>query len=283
MQTNTSLIKDYIPFDFNNTNKNILKKYPILRKWQEDKHFSFFIESIKEEYSIFLFRTDCYIPEEFEDSSKARIYLIPNSLLYSLEKISKALATNKDLECLSYCFNLYYFYLLKTIKLREEYNDEYLLKDYTELIYKTKTNINLKIQSVHRILREHDLLINKLNESKIPKNKKLKIHQSFINLKLPQNFKLLKTERELYLQGQKQHNCVYTRKEKINRGTSAIYHLDYQGDYTLEISKRKEKFIIFELKGKHNAEPTQEILSYVREELKEKRESIGVNKTNNEL
>lgn len=169
------------------------------------------------------------------------------------------------------CFNLYYFYLLKTIKLREEYNDEYLLKDYTELIYKTKTNINLKIQSVHRILREHDLLINKLNESKIPKNKKLKIHQSFINLKLPQNFKLLKTERELYLQGQKQHNCVYTRKEKINRGTSAIYHLDYQGDYTLEISKRKEKFIIFELKGKHNAEPTQEILSYVREELKEKK------------
>lgn len=105
MQTNTSLIKDYIPFDFNNTNKNILKKYPILRKWQEDKHFSFFIESIKEEYSIFLFRTDCYIPEEFEDSSKARIYLIPNSLLYSLEKISKALATNKDLECLSFSFN----------------------------------------------------------------------------------------------------------------------------------------------------------------------------------
>ncbi len=86
-------------------------------------------------------------------------------------------------------------------------------------------------------------------------------------MKLPKNFKLLKTERELFLQGEKQNNCVYTRKDKVNRGTSAIYDLDYQGDYTLEITKRKEKFIIFELKGKHNAEPTEEIYSYVREEL----------------
>ena len=88
-----------------------------------------------------------------------------------------------------------------------------------------------------------------------------------MDLKLPKNFKLLKTERELFLQGEKQNNCVYTRKDKVNRGTSAIYHLHYQGDYTLEISKRKEKFILYEMKGKHNMEPTEEIYSYVREEL----------------
>ncbi|WP_416861216.1 hypothetical protein [Helicobacter ganmani] len=166
--------------------------------------------------------------------------------------------------------NLYY-YLLKTIQLRGEeykyYNNEFILKDYTKLIYETKSKINFKIQSPQRISREHNALIDKLNASKIPKSKKLKIHQSFIHLKLPKNFKLLKTERELFLQGEKQNNCVYMRKDKVNRGTSAIYHLDYQGDYTLEISKKKEKFILYEMKGKHNVEPTEEIYSYVQKEL----------------
>ncbi|WP_334083480.1 PcfJ domain-containing protein [Helicobacter typhlonius] len=165
--------------------------------------------------------------------------------------------------------NLYYFYLQNNLRGKEYkyYNNEFILKDYTKLIYETKSKINLKIQSPQRISQEHDLLVRKLNESKIPKKKKLTIHQSFMDLKLPKNFKLLKTERELFLQGEKQNNCVYTRKDKVNRGTSAIYDLDYQGDYTLEITKRKEKFIIFELKGKHNAEPIEEIYSYVRKEL----------------
>lgn len=166
--------------------------------------------------------------------------------------------------------DLYYFYLLKTIQLRGEeykYNDESILKDCAKLIYETKSMINLKIQSFQRLRQEHNVLIDKLNASKIPKSKKLKIHQSFMDLKLPKNFILLKTERELFLQGEKQNNCVYTRKDKVNRGTSAIYHLNYQGDYTLEISKRKEKFILYEMKGKHNAEPTEEIYSYVQQEL----------------
>lgn len=77
---------------------------------------------------------------------------------------------------------------------------------------------------------------------------------------------MLKTEGGL-LQGEKQNNCVYTRKDKVNRGTSAIYHLDYQEGYALETSKRKEKFILYEMKGKHNAEPTEEIYSYVEKEL----------------
>lgn len=61
--------------------------------------------------------------------------------------------------------------------------------NYTKLIYETKSKINLKIQSAQRISQEHNALIDKLNASKIPKSKKLKIHQSFMDLKLPKNFK----------------------------------------------------------------------------------------------
>lgn len=49
--------------------------------------------------------------------------------------------------------------------------------------------------------KEHDKLVSILNVKQIPKRKKLKIDTSFLNLKLPKNFKLLKNEKELYLQG----------------------------------------------------------------------------------
>ncbi|WDL79036.1 hypothetical protein IP358_04420 [Helicobacter winghamensis ATCC BAA-430] len=146
-----------------------------------------------------------------------------------------------------------------------------LIEDYTKLVYLTKELINLNIKSLKRMQKEHDRLVLILNIKQIPKSKKLKIDTSFLDLKLPKNFKLLKNEKELYLQGEKHKNCVYTRKHRINQGLSAIYNLNLKEiDYTLELIKnRKNQFSIYELKERFNQMPPKEIFDYVKKFLRE--------------
>lgn len=166
---------------------------------------------------------------------------------------------------------IYFIHKLKTDKLE----DKQLIKDYVDIIYKSNATINLNINSIKRIKQEHDISMREygkiLLKSKVPKNKRLKINKAFTRLELPHNFSLLKTEEELFLQGEKQHNCVYTRKENVNKGISAIYNLNYKDkDYTLELQKNgNNEYVVFELKGKYNEEPTNEIKFYVKERLKE--------------
>lgn len=146
-----------------------------------------------------------------------------------------------------------------------------LIEDYTRLTYITKELINLNIKSLKRMQKEHDSLVSILNIKQIPKSKKLKIDTSFLDLKLPKNFKLLKNEKELYLQGLEHKNCVYTRKHRINQGLSAIYNLNLKEiDYTLELIKnRKNQFSIYELKERFNQTPPKEVSLYVKNILKE--------------
>lgn len=146
-----------------------------------------------------------------------------------------------------------------------------LIEDYTRLTYITKELINLNIKSLKRMQKEHDSLVSILNIKQIPKSKKLKIDTSFLDLKLPNNFKLLKNEKELYLQGLEHKNCVYTRKHRINQGLSAIYNLNLKEiDYTLELTKnRKNQFSIYELKERFNQTPPKEVSLYVKNILKE--------------
>lgn len=88
---------------------------------------------------------------------------------------------------------------------------------------------------------------------------------------MPNNFKLLKNEKELYLQGLEHKNCVYTRKYRVNQGLSAIYNLNLKEiDYTLELTKnRKNQFSIYELKERFNQIPPKEASLYVKNILKE--------------
>ncbi|ENU8412277.1 hypothetical protein ACE26W_001623, partial [Campylobacter coli] len=99
---------------------------------------------------------------------------------------------------------------------KESYQNEFLeiyilINDYIKLSYETNNLINLNINSINRITNEHNVLTIELEKKQIPKNKKLKIKEDFINLKLPEEFKLIETHKELYLHGMEQKNCVYTR------------------------------------------------------------------------
>ena len=79
-----NLIQSYKPLDFSSIDEKLLEEFSILKEWQKDELFMSFIESIKENYSIF--RYSCTL--------KLELYLIPNSLFDYLEKILEA---NKNL------------------------------------------------------------------------------------------------------------------------------------------------------------------------------------------
>ncbi|MBX1878589.1 hypothetical protein I9P27_01195, partial [Campylobacter jejuni] len=163
---------------------------------------------------------------------------------------------------------------------KESYQNEFLeiyilINDYIKLSYETNNLINLNINSINRITNEHNVLTIELEKKQIPKNKKLKIKEDFINLKLPEEFKLIETHKELYLHGMEQKNCVYTRRREIEDGLSAIYSLNYEGGvYTLEIFKRKNKFAIKEIKAKYNEFANKEVINFVEKSLKAVREPL---------
>ncbi|WP_297814001.1 hypothetical protein [uncultured Helicobacter sp.] len=72
MQKIQNLIQHYKPLNFNSIDENLLEEFPILKKWQKDELFMSFVESIKENYSIFRCSYD----------SNPEFYLIPNTLFF---------------------------------------------------------------------------------------------------------------------------------------------------------------------------------------------------------
>ena len=135
MQKIQNLIKDYKPFDFNNIDEKLLIEYSFLEQWLEDNYLLSFIESIKEEYSFFLFDSSPLL--------NAKVYFIPNTLLCSLEKALNALKINKDLENLNfylYAIEKYsniFFYSIR-------YNTE---TKFTNMSYTGVTNWNQRNQT----------------------------------------------------------------------------------------------------------------------------------------
>ncbi|EDP7738974.1 hypothetical protein GR227_04825 [Campylobacter jejuni] len=208
-----------------------------------------------------------YIKETFENNEAWKSSQKDLMLLRGQAPLALISHQRKKYQCL----NLLKLFLADKFAMSLTKETIQLIEDYTRLTYMTKELVNLNIKSLKRMQVEHDSLVSILNIKQIPKSKKLKIDTSFLDLKLPNNFKLLKNEKELYLQGLEHKNCVYTRKHRINQGLSAIYNLNLKEiDYTLELTKnRKNQFSIYELKERFNQMPPKEVSLYVKNILKE--------------
>lgn len=286
-QIKTSIIKDIKRLD--DASLNYLKiDYALLN---EVHNIQELMEKLfKKEFAFNLNKLDIFVALSFilalnfipaKEHNKLYQFLI-NKHLTSYEAIQKYLIkTIFTTQTTMLCFishqrkkyqalNLLKLFLMDKLSCNTEETIQ-LIEDYTRLTYITKELINLNIKSLKRMQKEHDSLVSILNIKQIPKSKKLKIDTSFLDLKLPKNFKLLKNEKELYLQGLEHKNCVYTRKHRINQGLSAIYNLNLKEiDYTLELIKnRKNQFSIYELKERFNQTPPKEVSLYVKNILKE--------------
>lgn len=142
-------------------------------------------------------------------------------------------------------------------------------EDFTSDIFilakETRTPIEINAKSLNGIIRYHDSLVEKLNrknerqlarEIKIQYNtnkiwididKKLK--ESDLNIQVLNSPGLLKKE------GIEMHHCVGSYIEDVRRGTSYIFHIDYNDKaYTCELKINKNgKIIINQIKGVYNS------------------------------
>ena len=161
MQKIQNLIKDYKPFDFNNIDEKLLIEYSFLEQWLEDNYLLSFIESIKEEYSFFLFDSSPLL--------NAKVYFIPNTLLCSLEKALNALKINKDLENLNfylYAIEKYSNIVFYAIRYNTETKDIFLREEWVTL-YRDNSSFR-----VTKIWEKRFIILKENSECVFLKNRK---------------------------------------------------------------------------------------------------------------
>lgn len=142
-------------------------------------------------------------------------------------------------------------------------------EDYTSDIFRlakeTRTPIEINAKSLNGIIRYHDTLVEKLNKknerqfareikiqydtNKIWLNIDKKLKESDLNIYVLNSPGLLKKE------GIEMNHCVGSYVEDVRRGTSYIFHIDYDDKpYTCELKITKNgKTIINQIKGAYNS------------------------------
>lgn len=142
-------------------------------------------------------------------------------------------------------------------------------EDYTSDIFRlakeTRTTIEINAKSLNGVKHYHDALVEKLNrknERQLAREIKIqydtnkiwididkKLKESDLNIQVLNSPGLLKKE------GIEMHHCVGSYVEDVRRGTSYIFHINYNDKpYTCELKITKNgKTIINQIKGAYNS------------------------------
>lgn len=154
-------------------------------------------------------------------------------------------------------------------KLYLDYTTNSNTEDYTSDIFRlskeTRTPIEINAKSLNGIIRYHNTLVEKLNrknERQLAREIKIqydtnkiwididkKLKESDLNIQVLNSPGLLKKE------GIEMHHCVGSYIENVRRGTSYIFHINYNDKpYTCELKITKNgKTIINQIKGAYNS------------------------------
>ncbi|MCU9763788.1 PcfJ domain-containing protein [Enterococcus faecalis] len=185
-----------------------------------------------------------------------------------------------------FCIDLLVSYVSTAILSKDIEEEEYdafslnhykiILRDYLSMSFELKEKVAFNFRTAKGLERTHDLMTRKYNLQKAKRLKdfKLKQHEKYNHLKkhLKKNpcFTLIKTNKELFLEGANMHHCVYSYLEKIQRGESIIWKYERQEHrYTVEIKKRKNgRYRVVQCYGKYDSFPDREELERIVEEVK---------------
>lgn len=142
-------------------------------------------------------------------------------------------------------------------------------EDYTSDIFRlakeTRTTIEINAKSLNGIIRYHDSLVEKLNkknERQFAREIKIKYNTNKIWLNIDKklkksdlNINVLNSPGLLKKEGIEMNHCVGSYIENVRRGTSYIFHIDYDDKaYTCELKINKNgKIIINQIKGVYNS------------------------------
>ena len=90
----------------------------------------------------------------------------------------------------------------------------------------------------------------------------------FLINKFPEKYELIKNEKDLYLEGEYQHNCVYSYLNDIKEGYCIIYkYIENSNHYTIEIGIEDERYKLFQVKNTYNIEPGEDIYNMLNNDL----------------
>ena len=142
-------------------------------------------------------------------------------------------------------------------------------EDYTSDIFilakETRTPIEINAKSLNGIIRYHDSLVEKLNkknERQFAREIKIKYNTNKIWLNIDKklkksdlNINVLNSPGLLKKEGIEMNHCVGSYIENVRRGTSYIFHIDYDDKpYTCELKITKNgETIINQIKGAYNS------------------------------
>ncbi len=150
------------------------------------------------------------------------------------------------------------------------------LEDYLLLCKQNRSEIN--ISRILNIAKLHDEEVKKqlkIKEKKLKymkNNKFVYTNNDFNNLisNMPSKYTLIDNEYDLYKEGEYQHNCVYSYKDRILRYDCIIfkYEIDNDRHYTIEIRKNnKGVYELFQIKNRFNQEPDIDIYNEVKNDI----------------
>ncbi|MGV1140146.1 PcfJ domain-containing protein [Enterococcus hirae] len=243
--------KDQIPFTWieivqaRNKYDLLCKKYPkqsFSKKVNKyPLRYTYALQKIQPRVSEKQFRRISASVEQNKDD------IFPSQLFHDGRKNSK-----------DFCIELLVSYVSTVIlskDIKEEEDDVFsailnhyqtILRDYLSMSFELKEKVEFNFRTAKGLERNHDLIVRKYNlrKAKRLKDFKLKQHEKYNRLKkhLKKNpyFTLIKTNKELFLEGVNMHHCVYSYLEKIQRGESIIWKYERQEHrYTVEIKKEK--------------------------------------------
>lgn len=163
-------------------------------------------------------------------------------------------------------------------KLGYYHNEFDFRKDFDDYFYQS-LNLNQKIRlnlSVKKFLRLHDEISKtyrkhcKVNCNKIV-SEKSKFNDLENELLLVGDMKRIKIDTELFEEGERQNNCVFSRLSKICNDSVSIFHWNFNKEsITIQFSKSHSgKFYIDEMRARYNMGCSKEAREFIEQKINE--------------
>ena len=141
----------------------------------------------------------------------------------------------------------------------------YVVWDYVKIALTNKEPVNL-LMGKKQIQRLHDKYVDEIMRAEI-KDKEIIIPDTPLKyLRLPDEFVMITTALDLYMEGKRNNNCVFTYCENINKGKCVIYAADIDDEHlTIEICRRGQKIYVNQCLTKYNQSCKEKTLGFVNE------------------
>lgn len=165
---------------------------------------------------------------------------------------------------------IYNLYLADRCNLDLDWDVRIIISDIINMSKDLKSKIDIKAKSLKGLKNYHDNLVSKvILRSKKISNKVYKLHEKWINidnkLKNYKNITILNSDYLLHNESKIMNHCVTTYNNKVKRGSSYIFHINYKDQgYTCELKYKSKKVYIAQLLGKSNKKSTDDVLEYVK-------------------